>query len=183
MSDPATSPADLDAHRLSLGVSRGQPAALEALYRDWFPWMLAAARRLGSLDESSALDVVQDATIRLARSMPALRTHAELERWMIRLMHTTTLDLLRRRARRWRRERDPRPAPRKPIDDRIDRLALALAALPPEDRSLLGLRFALGRSLDASGAALGTTGDAAHGRLRRILHRLRPAAQEPDHDR
>lgn len=182
MSQAETSPDDALAQRLSLGVSRGHSDALEALYRQWFPWMLAAARRLGGLDEPTALDVVQDATIRLARAMPPLRSHADLERWMTRLMHTTTLDLLRRRARRARREQVRRAAPAM-TDDRLERLERALAALSPEDRSFLGLRFALGRSLDAAGAATSTTGDAAHGRFRRLFRRLRRVVQEPDHDR
>ena len=53
-----------------------------------------------------------------------------------------------------------------------------LAALDARDRTLLAARFEEGKTLRAAGKAVGMTGHAAHGRIRRLLERLRRAARE-----
>jgi len=58
-------------------------------------------------------------------------------------------------------------------------LSTALAALDKQDHALLALRFARDATLDGVGHAVGTSGDAAHGRLRRLLSRLRRSADPP----
>jgi len=57
-------------------------------------------------------------------------------------------------------------------------LAARLAELPAGDQALLAARFGDGPSVAAVGAAFGFTADGAHGRLRRILNRLRRRAEE-----
>ena len=48
-----------------------------------------------------------------------------------------------------------------------------------DDRRLLALRFEGGRTLDEVGEELGIGGNAAHGRIRRLLGRLRSAGHRP----
>jgi DNA-directed RNA polymerase specialized sigma24 family protein len=57
-------------------------------------------------------------------------------------------------------------------------LQAQLGALPAADRELLLARFSRSISVAAAGALLGLGPDAAHGRLRRVLERLRQLAKE-----
>src|SRR5207237_963299 len=74
-------------------------------YRAWFDWSFRLAQRLTRRDESFCLDVVQEAMLRVARSMKAMKSRTDLERWMSRVVHTAALDQLRRASRRGVRER------------------------------------------------------------------------------
>ena len=104
---------------------------------------------------------------------------------MARILHTTTIDSLRREARRRRHERVA--AQRRGVaaagagdwletKERLQWLQSRLDELTVQEKELLFHRFGLGRSLRAVGAALGLSGNAAHGRIRRLLDRLRGSA-------
>ncbi len=170
---------------LTAAIARGDAEALARFYEAWFDRALAAARSLTGRDESFCLDVVQDAMIRVARRMPTLPDERALEGWLARVVRSSALDRLRREKRRILRERSRAPAPTTvPPDElndlleRIDWLRAALTELPADDRALLDARFARSRTLRDAGEEAGLTGDAAHGRLRRIINRLRHAATE-----
>lgn len=158
-------------------ISRGDRGALAVFYEAWFDPCYAMVRSVTKRDESFCLDVVQETIMRVIRSMKPLGTYAELNAWMMRAVHTTAIDLLRRESRRLRREaargQTGAAAMVNAADERIGLLLVKLAELPATDRSMVGLRFAHGRSLDAVAAATGMTGDAAHGRIRRAIDRLR----------
>ncbi len=170
---------------LTAAISRGDGSALACFYEAWFDRAFDAARSLTGRDESFCLDVVQDAMIRVARRIPTLPDELSLERWFVRVVRSAALDRLRREKRRILRERSrsPAPAPARPDElcevlEQIDRLRAVLAGLPAEDRSLIDARFGRSRTLRESGDQAGLTGDAVHGRLRRILNRLRDTASE-----
>lgn len=178
----AESPAAPDrAARLAAAIAEGDSDALAELYEAWFDRALAMARAATRRDEAWCLDVVQDAfvrVIRAGRSLRALRTTADLDRWMARVVHTAALDLLRRESRRSAREK-ARAAPHDPapdgndVDERITELRGVLDRLDADDRALLRLRFVEDRTLESAGEQLSMTGGAAHGRIRRLLTRLR----------
>ena len=63
-------------------------------------------------------------------------------------------------------------------DERAAWLGARLAELPAVERELVRARFADGASVTAVAQAMGLGADAAHGRLRRALERLRRAARE-----
>lgn len=182
-------PDDAAAHRLSAGIARGDAAALDEFYRAWFDWSYRLARRITGRDESFCLDVVQEAVLRVARTMKPMRRHADLERWMTRVVHTAALDLLRREARRVARERGrvmdaaAGSAPALSAAEQAARVRRLLAALPPEDGWLVWLRFGEGRTLRDAGLVAGVGEQAAHGRIRRALARLRVAAKEVGDER
>lgn len=171
---------------LTGAVGRGDAAAFAAFYEAWFGRVYAAARALTKRDEAFCLDVVQEAMLRVARKMRAMETERDVERWMNRVVHTTALDLLRREARRTRRERAHGSAPAgnagsedaAELTERIAWLRARISELPREDAALLGLRVMRGRTLESAGAAVGVSGDAAHGRVRRAVARLRAIAKE-----
>lgn len=163
---------------LTRAIARGDEAAFERFYNDWFEPAYAIARALTRRDESFCLDVVQDAMLKAAKSMKPIDTHDQLAAWMRRVVHTAALDRLRAERRRLARERDAhaQPGPLAPLDDRIAWIRAELAKLPPEERSLLAMRFGRDKTLETTAAAHTLTPGAAHGRIRRILARLRDAA-------
>ncbi len=169
--------------RTTAAVAKGDRAALAVLYEAWFDRCYGVARSITGRDESFCLDVVQEAMLRVIRSLPRLETSEQLEAWMIRTVHTAALDLLRKDSRRLRREIARGSAASSiqvnATDDAITWVLAKLAEMP--DRSLVGMRIAQGRSLDAVGAAAGVSGDAAHGRIRRTLARLRRLGREAGH--
>jgi hypothetical protein len=57
-----------------------------------------------------------------------------------------------------------------------------LEKLDREDRVLLDGRYEGGGTLEALGSSLGVSGDAASGRLRRLVARLRGMAREVFHE-
>lgn len=172
--------------KTTAGIARGDRAALAVFYEAWFDRCYALARSLTRRDEAFCLDIVQDSMLRVIRSLPRLETRAQLEAWMTKAVHSAALDQLRREARRLKRETAREGPIGVPPDmatnDLIQTVMGKLHELPADDRTLVSLRFAQGRSLHATGAATGTTGDAAHGRVRRALEKLRRLVMERDHD-
>lgn len=177
---------DRSAEELTRAIARGDGDALAAFYRAWFDRVYATARSLTRRDESFCLDVVQEAMLRVVKSMRAMRSEEDVARWMTRVVHTAALDLLRRESRRVVREKraagvegaTPAGSERAEVEERIVWVRARLAELPEEEAGLLGQRIAQGVSLDRAGASEGLTGDAAHGRVRRALARLRAMAKE-----
>ncbi|MEZ6243660.1 MAG: sigma-70 family RNA polymerase sigma factor [Phycisphaerales bacterium] len=160
---------------LTRAIARGDEAAFERFYNDWFEPAYAMARRLTRRDESFCLDVVQDAMLRAAKSIKPLDMHDQLAAWVRRVVHTAALDRLRAERRRLARERasyENHPA-LAPLDERIEWIRAELAKLPPEERSLLSMRFGRDKTLETTAAAHSMTPGAAHGRVRRLLARLR----------
>ncbi len=189
--DPARDsrpPGGWDVARLTRGIRRGDAAALDHFYRAWFDRLYARARGLTRRDESFCLDVVQETVLRVIRGVRPMDTDAQLERWLARVVHTSALDLLRRESRRTARERRRAGEPgsvQSGADaaaqaERIAWLHASLARLPPAERTLLGFRFGRSRTLEASGAAAGVSGDTAHGQVRRAIARLRRAGEGHD---
>ena len=179
---------DAEVLRLTRGVADGDSAAFGLFYELWFDRAYALARRLTRRDESFCLDVVQDSMLRVVRSLRPMATSTELARWMSRVVRTTAIDLLRREARRIRREerRLDRALPREEvgtaelleIEEAIAWIRLEIEKLPEDERALFERRFRRGSTLEAAGEALGISGNAAQGKLRRAIGRIRAAARK-----
>lgn len=181
-------PTDAEVLRLTERVAGGDAEAFGLFYELWFDRAYTLARRLTRRDESFCLDVVQDSMLRVVRSLRPMTTWTELARWMSRVVRTTAIDLLRREARRIRREerRMGRLAPREDrdagalleIEEAIEWIRLEIEKLPEEERALFEKRFGAGSTLAAAGEALGISGNAAQGKLRRAIARIRSAARK-----
>ncbi|MFG0285871.1 MAG: RNA polymerase sigma factor [Phycisphaerales bacterium JB039] len=168
--------------RMTSAIASGDAEAFARFYEQWFDWMYQMARSITKRDESFCLDVTQDAMLRVVRSMRPMRTEDDLRRWLMRVTHTAALDLLRAEARRRRRERGAMAlGAAEPggvgLDEQIESLRQRIERLSPEDRGLLQLRFGRGAALRVAG---GGSAAAAHGRLRRIVQRLRETMEETD---
>ena len=178
---------DEQVRHITAAIAKGDPDAFAAFYEAWFDRAYALVRFIAKRDESFCLDIVQDAMLKTVRRMRAFESEKALANWVARLLYTTTIDSLRREARRLRRERayherrraDVRSRSRSEQDEeRIHWLEERLAELNATERSLLFQRFSLGKTLAQVGAALGLSGDAAHGRIHRLLARLRGSARK-----
>lgn len=190
--DRANESPDARAAAWCRGIRGGDPDALAEFYRHWFDRSVAIVRGRTGRDESFALDVVQDAMIRVARSIPPLESEGDLSRWMIRVLTTCALDRFKSEAREAARrtqhlngadgsnphansratDRDESRSARS-VADSMETLRRHLAELKPDQRAAISLRFWFGRSLAAIGRAFSTTEDAVHGKLRASIRILR----------
>jgi RNA polymerase sigma-70 factor (ECF subfamily) len=183
---PASPLDDGRVREVTAAIQRGDPEAFAVLYQAWFDRAYSMARSLTRRDESFCLDVVQDAMMRAVRSLRAMPDGAALRRWMAHVVRTAAIDRLRRDARRLRREARGGPrisaaadaAAAAELEEQVAWLRGAVAGLPETERALLAERFDRGRTLEEAGASVGLTGNAAHGRIRRALARLRSAARK-----
>lgn len=193
--DRANDSPDARAAAWCRGIRAGDPTALTDFYQQWFDRSVAIVRGRTGRDESFALDVVQDAMIRVARSMPRLESEGDLSRWMIRVLTSCAIDRLKQEARETARramagstesntpaasEIEGNDCSRPTINESMERLQRYVAELKPEQRAALSLRFWFGRSLAAIGRALSISEDAAHGKLRTSLRSLQRVSQGDD---
>ena len=176
---------DAWAARVSLGVQRGNQAALAEFYAAWFDRGLALAKHSTSRDESFCLDVVQDAMLKAASSLKRVETEGQLSAWMRRVLISCAMDRLREEAARTRRQRavsaskngvsesgsDAR------LSERLEWLERELGSISADEAALLRQRFANNRTLKEAGELIGTTDVVAHGRIRRLIEALRRAGK------
>ena len=167
-------------------IARGDEGAFAQFYDLWFERALGLARKFAGRDESVCLDVVQDTMLKVVRGMKRLADDRAVAAWMARAVFTTAMDRQRSESRRRRREQrgavleTPVPDPHDALASKETRAWLLgeIERFPPQDRALLRARFEEARTLEQVGAAHGLTGNAAHGRIHRMLTRLRHAARE-----
>ncbi len=167
---------------LTGGVARGDPRAFEELYREWFPRCVGIARARTGRDESFCMDVSQDVMLKVARTLPALRTEQDLLRWLTRAVITGAIDAIRRERRAQTREkraaRHERTEAAGGVKPELHALLQQLDALGHEDRWLVLHRFAHQLEHATIGRLMGLSGDAVSGRVRRALNRLRASKGE-----
>ena len=185
---PAPAAAAVDSAALAAAIARGDEAAFAAFYAAWFPATVALARAASRRDEAFCLDVAQDVMFAVCRRLPALRDDRAVRAWMTAAVGNAITDRARSEQARGRREQRTAAArgeacTGEPWRDLLAGeqsawLAARLAELPASDQALVAARFGDGPSVAAVGAAFGFTADGAHGRLRRILNRLRRRAEE-----
>ena len=97
--------ADERTRRVTSAIARGGMAAFDEFYAEWFDFAYETARHVTGRDEAMCLDIVQEAMLRVARTIRPMRTEDDVRRWLVRVVHTTALDELRRERRRRGRER------------------------------------------------------------------------------
>lgn len=173
---------DQQIEQLTRAIRAGDTDAFAALYDATFDLMLAQARRCTGRDEAFCLDVVQDACIRIIKSIRPLPTRRALERWLGVVVRSCAYDRLRSECRRRRRELE-RPAhdvrDKSMIEQSDDReqlliwLGAQMRALPDADLRLLSWRYRMGWTLERIGRALRISPGAVDGRLTRLLRQFR----------
>lgn len=176
-------PDDDWARRVTGGIAGGSREALASLYERRFDFLYRVARDTTRLDESFALDCVQDAMLRVARCLPRLEGVAALDAWLRRAILSAAVDRVRSERARARRERRVAGGePTEPLDRAHDALQAALVDLDADERDLLRLRFERGLTLVELARHLHLAPKAIDSRIRRLLARLRSRATAADSD-
>jgi RNA polymerase sigma factor (sigma-70 family) len=172
--------------KLTAAMAAGDGRAVEAFYRGYFDFMYGQARKMTGRDEAFCLDVVQDAVIRVIRTVRRVSTEAQFFAWLRLVTQTAAYDLLKSESRRKRREAvvavmGSAVEVSYEGDEEMDRLAWIrseIARLDPEIVRMIEMRFekrwTLARVAEAMGVSIGTV----DGRLRRALRQLRNATEE-----
>jgi RNA polymerase sigma factor (sigma-70 family) len=125
-----------------------------------------------------AEEVAQSVFADLARGASRLKPETNLTAWLYQVTRRTAIDVIRSEARRQVRERLAQEINHMSSDDatwsQIETLLdEAMAALGPEDRTAILLRFFQNKSLRQVGQSLGASDDAAQKRVSRAVERLR----------
>ncbi len=171
--------------RVSAGVAKGDRAALGELYEAWFDKAYSTARRAtGGRGESLCMDVVQEAFVRVIRSMRAVRSEAQLAAWMKRVVTSAAYDMLRKEMRLARREREGARGEMEGGEaetvsgEQVEWLREELARLGVEEREILELRHRFGMTLREVGERLGLGAGAVDRRVTRVVEAMRERGGE-----
>lgn len=173
---------------ITAAIARGDPAALERLYRERFDFLYSAARTATRRDESFCLDIVHDAMLRVIKSMKPIDSAPQLEAWLRKAVLTAARDRFRAESRRARREalagagRHVASESASESADRVERfdwLNSELDTLDADTSELLSRRHAHGWTLARIAALLGMKTGAVDARVSRATAALR--ARAPEH--
>lgn len=174
---------------ITRAIASGDPEAFARLYENRFDFVLRAVQRSARLDEGAALDVVQEAMLRVIRTIRPIQSERQLDAFLTRVARTSAYDHLRREQRRRRREaaaaQSDALAQRPSAEERAEELAALRSALGRLDRAtrdIVEMRYRAGMTLEAIGARLGLKPGAVHGRLGRGVRRLRDAMERAEQE-
>lgn len=168
-------------HELTAAMAAGEARAVEAFYRQYFDAMYRHACNLTRRDESFCLDVVQDAVLRVIRTVRPVSSEAQFARWLRLVTQTAAYDLLKAESRRRRREAlvavaadAAGPGTETPADEeQLARLREQIASLDPRIARMIELRYEGGWTLARIAETMGLSIGTVDGRLRRALRDLR----------
>lgn len=166
---------DMDEALLVAAVVRGDASAFALLYGRYRPLVFRAAQRISG-DPDVAEDVVQETFLQVHAALPGWKPEARLSTWIYRIAVNEALDE-RRRARRRPGRLSEVAAPSAPDRSMADRIAGAIAALPPRERAVFVLRhyedLPLAEIASVLGIALGTAKATLHHALLKLADRLK----------
>jgi RNA polymerase sigma factor (sigma-70 family) len=160
-------------------AQRGDERALAALVSASHPNVRRFARTLCSNSED-AEDAAQEALVVLYRKIGTLRATAALASWMFRIVRNECIRMARRErspAAEIRTEHSAEDTALARLE--LERIVVAIAALPAEQRAVLILRDLRGLSGDATAEALGVSRAAMKSRLNRAREALRIELRGP----
>ncbi len=162
--------------------------AFSRLYDSKFDFVHRLIVRKTGVDESAAMDIVQETMMRVIRHIKPMRTEADLDAWLTRVALNASYDRLRADRRRRAREMES-VNHRNSIESvqnlvgmsaNVEALREEIAALDVGSFDLLSMRFRAGMTLEAIGRRLGVGAGAADGRLRRVLAQLQQRLEEQE---
>jgi RNA polymerase sigma-70 factor (ECF subfamily) len=161
-------------------AQRGSSDALEELFRRH--WRRAhRAAYLVVHDATAAEDIAQESFLAAIRALDRFDRRRPFGPWLHRIAVNRAIDFARARALRGEQRLAAQAHERAetPVRDGIsDELLAALAALDPEHRAVIVLRYVLEYTPGEIAKVLGLPRGTVNSRLRRGLDRLRPAVEE-----
>src|SRR5213593_4671003 len=164
-----------DERALVRGAQRGDASDLEALFRAHWPRAYRAAYLVCG-DRSASEDIAQEAFLAAVRALDRFDRRRPFGPWLHRIVVNRAIDFTR--ARRLRAEveltEDATPAnPSTPSDNLSLGAFGRLAALSPEHRAVIVLRYLLDYTPGEIAALLGLPRGTVNSRLRRGLNALK----------
>jgi RNA polymerase sigma-70 factor (ECF subfamily) len=157
------------------GAQAGSASDLEALFRDHWPRAYRAAY-LVVQDAAAAEDIAQESFLAAVRALDTFDRRRPFGPWLHRIVVNRSIDWAR--ARSLRREVGDEAlaaaearfgAPRQVVSEEV---TAALAALPPEQRAVIVMRYLLEYSPGEIARMLGLPRGTVNSRLRRGLDAL-----------
>ena len=170
--------------KLTAALAAGDEDAVETFYNSYFDWLYAQARRATRRDEAFCLDVVQDAMLRIIRTVRAVRDEPQFRAWLRLVVQTTAWDRLRSERRRTQRElaavaaREADPPEPCADNEQIEWLREQIRRGDPQIAQMLELRFEKHWTLAKIGQLLGLSIGTIDWRLRKALCELRERAAD-----
>jgi RNA polymerase sigma-70 factor (ECF subfamily) len=167
-------------------VAEDDTDALRVLYERYGSIVFGMAQRLLG-DRQLAEECTQDVFVALWRSAAKYEPkRAQVSTWLIGIAKYRAIDLVRRRTARpadpyaevWQADESPDSAELVAASDEAQRVAAAVAALPPPQREALTLAYFEGLSHSEIAARLSVPLGTVKGRIRMALDRLRELAPE-----
>jgi RNA polymerase sigma-70 factor, ECF subfamily len=155
------------------GAQAGSASDLEALFRAHWPRAFRAAY-LVTHDAAAAEDIAQEAFLAAVRSLHRFDRRRPFGPWLHRIVVNRAIDWTRARQLRAEVELGEIAASIEAVDpSEADRLVAAIAALPPEQRAVIVLRYLLEYTPGEIADLLGIPRGTVNSRLRRGLDALK----------
>jgi len=173
---------DSHVRMLTTAVASGDTEAFGRFYDEWFDFMYAQARHITQRDEATCLDIVQDAMMRVIRSLKPFDNQSSLQTWLRVVVMSCAYDYLRSESRRRQREqiacsdRNSTIIPESDITEQLAWLRNELAAMGRHNADLFLFRHRMGWTLRTIGNLVGLSPGAVDGRISRTLKELRQRA-------
>ena len=157
------------------GCQRGEPEALRALFERHKDKVYSIAVRYSG-DRTVAMDIAQDAFLKLFSAIRSFRGDSNFEAWFYRIVVNSCFDQKRRTRRLVPMMDELLAGLRAPGQSALDevlrselsgRVRSAVAGLPPEQRIVIVLRYTQGLSYDEIAEILGCSTGTVASRLNR----------------
>ena len=137
-------------------IASGDTEAFARFFNEWFEWMRRESARLSGRDDAFCADVVQNAMMRVIRSLKPMDDKDGLRRWLSVVVRSCVYDRLRA-----------------DLQERLRWLEGELRTVGDANAELLLMRYRFGWTLQQIRTAVGLKPGAVDGRLRRLLGTLR----------
>jgi RNA polymerase sigma-70 factor (ECF subfamily) len=157
------------------GCQRGEPDALRALFERHKDKVYSIALRYSG-DRTVAMDIAQDAFLKLFSGIHSFRGDSSFDAWLYRIVVNSCFDQKRRARRLIPLVDGLRDALRAPGASALEevlrselsgRVRSAVEGLPPEQRIVIVLRYTQGLSYDEIAEILGCSAGTVASRLNR----------------
>ena len=182
---------DPDDEELIRQIGQSQPEAVRVLYRRYSRMVYSVALRAVG-DPSAAEEITQDVFLRIWEKAKTYRADkAKVVTWIARIARNRAIDVYRQRRSRddrasagWEELKQAASAPAPHPGERMEiawlqgRVRDAVASLPPDQRTALGLAFFQGRTHKEIAEQLGEPLGTVKTRIRAALQKLRSILDE-----
>ena len=176
-------PMRVDWHDHTRRLAAGDRASFELFYESFFQIMYQDARRLTGRDESTCLDLVQEAMLKAIRAIKPIGDYPHLRNWCGALVKSVAYDWLRREGRRRCEslasvDEPPQSLVHEPeTEARWRWIEEQMLEAPRDLQQLFALRYRLGWTLEQIARRFGWKTGAVDGKLRRAIEQLRIKAE------